>query len=163
MAVLCDAEWEALRRAYEAGDETVLAIAKRFGVARGTIQRRARVEGWLPRPIAGRYQAPPEDVVILRLYRTIDRQLAQLEARMNSDDPMTVADHERETRALGQLIRNFEKVSGLEGDQPGGGGRKRRARNQPDAGAGENDPHRLREELAERILKLREKQPPDQG
>ena len=121
MAALSDAEWDALRVAYETGDETVAAIAKRFGVARSTLQRRARGKGWLRRVTHGSYRIPAEDAVVLRLYRTIDRQLAQLEAHMNNNDDVTAADHERATRALGQLIRNFEKVSGLEGDQPVGG------------------------------------------
>ncbi|MEQ8825468.1 MAG: helix-turn-helix domain-containing protein [Filomicrobium sp.] len=44
-----EATWAEIRRAYEAGDETVSALAKRFGVSAGTIYRHARKCGWASR------------------------------------------------------------------------------------------------------------------
>ena len=114
--------WDQIRIDYETSRETIAQIARRFGVSRGAISHRSRTEGWLPRRT--RKRGPDDgqqDVLIRRLYRTIDRKLAQLEMRMSNDeDNLSIADHERETRALGQLIRNFEKVSGLETEQSGG-------------------------------------------
>ena len=45
----------------------------------------------------GAFSEQPRDVMIQRLYRTIDLKLAQLEARMAHEDELSVADHERET------------------------------------------------------------------
>ena len=79
---------------------------------------------------------------------------------MHTNDDLTIADHERETRALGQLIRNFEKVTGLEAEQDGSKN-KNRTKSGNETEIAELDPERLRNELAERILRLREKREPD--
>ena len=75
---------------------------------------------------------------------------------MEQGDSISIADHERETRAIGQLIRNFEKVSGLEPAEEVGRDsaavRKHSRQMEDDTG----DAERLRLELAERILRLRE-------
>ena len=80
---------------------------------------------------------------------------------VDDKDDLTIADHERETRALGQLIRNFEKVSGLEAGQQDDARTKQREQSDDETEAAAIDPERLRNELAERILRLREKQPPN--
>ena len=58
--------------------------------------------------------------LILRLYNAIDLKLTQMEHLMTNPDPAapttTSADHERETRALTGLIRNFEHVTELNAD-----------------------------------------------
>ena len=152
--------WDQVRIAYETSRETIAQLAWRFGVSTGAIQYRSRKEGWLPRRILQREAGSGQQhFLIRRLYRTIDQKLAQLEERMSNDeDNLSIADHERETRALGQLIRNFEKVSGLETEQSGGDGTKPGGKSDSDISGPVNDPERLRNELAERILRLREKQ-----
>ena len=96
--------------------------------------------------------------VVRRLYLAIDPTLQQLEAAMAKDEPLTAADHERETRALHTIIRNVEKVRELETGKrpPAATGAKRSA-----AGRAKltDDPEILRLELAERILRLRERRP----
>lgn len=42
-------DWAAVRRAYEAGAETVAAIARRFRLSQPKIRRRREAEGWPPR------------------------------------------------------------------------------------------------------------------
>ena len=152
--------WDQIRLAYEMSRETLAELALRFRVSVSAIQYRAKKEGWLPRrPRKGAIRSGSQDVLIRRLYRTIDHKLAQLEERMaNDDDDLSIADHERETRALGQLIRNFEKVSGLEAEQSGGTDRGPGGKSDEPAAGLATDPERLRNELAERILRLREKQ-----
>jgi len=57
--------------------------------------------------------------LILRLYNAIDLKLTQMEKLMTEpapDKPTSSADHERETRALTGLIRNFERVTELNAD-----------------------------------------------
>ena len=148
--------WEGVRLAYEDSDEPVVAIAKRFGIARSTLMKHVRSEGWTMRRNRRKLVCDTRDGMIDRLYRTIDLKLAQLEARMQNDSDLTVADHERETRAIGQLIRNFEKVSDLENDERDGSGARRDGKSEHEPDAAQLDPHQLRQELAQRILRLRE-------
>lgn len=163
MPDLTQAEWDEVRVAYEESYERVADIAVRFGIPRTTIQSRAVADGWLPRAMRRANWVPSSEHMIRRLYQYLDRKLAQMEARMDNDEELTVADHERETRALGQLIRNFEKVSDLNGELQDGADGKRHGPTEHDASDQPDDPHRLRNELAERILRLREKQAAQDG
>lgn len=43
-------DWAALRAAYEAGEETIAALCKRFAVTPTELAARRRAEGWPPRP-----------------------------------------------------------------------------------------------------------------
>ena len=158
-SVTPQAIWEQIRVAYETSRETVAQLAKRFAVSPGAIQYRSRKEGWLPRRVRkGTARPGRQDVLLCRLYRTIDQKLAQMEERMShEDDDLSIADHERQTRALGQLIRNFEKVAGLETEQSGGTDQPTGGKSERDAAELAIDPEHLRNELAERILRLREK------
>lgn len=157
--------WEDVRLAYEQGDEPIAALARRFGIAKSTLSKYARSHGWQPRRQRKSPGQQPREATIRRLYRTIDLKLAQLEARMQNDKDIAAADHERETRAIGQLIRNFEKVSEIESSAQNGANRKRGGKPEPQSEPqtdGERfDPQHLRAELAQRILRLRSNQPND--
>lgn len=59
--------------------------------------------------------------LIERLYNVINLKLTQLEQRMEAADPNASAtDHERETRAIAGLIRNFEHVTEIHTDHNAG-------------------------------------------
>jgi len=150
--------WQDVRQAYEHSNVPVITIAKRFGIAKSTLLKHARTNGWKPRRERRTPGQQPRDNMIRRLHRTIDLKLAQLEARMQNDKDITVADHEREIRAIGQLIRNFEKVSDLESSKQDGASEKCSIKAAHQDEAEQLDPHHLREELAQRILRLRAKQ-----
>lgn len=159
------ADWADLRAAYEAGGESKQALARRFGMSPATLTRRAKAENWCEPPKRAVPKAVKPEVrsddgkaqgLIQRLYRSIDRKLAQLEARMEQDDDISSADHERETRAIGQLIRNVEKITGLEAPAAPGHVTSGRKRSEHDQLSGDADAERIRLELAERILRLRE-------
>ncbi len=150
--------WVEIRHAYEKKQETVAELCERFGVSETAVYHRAKKLNWQRRRklLAKPEQSEPQ--VLDRLYRSVEIKLAQLEARMsNQDDDLSIADHERETRALGQLIRNFEKVIGLEVGERGTRRSKPGGKSEHDEPADDIDPVRLREELAERIRRLREK------
>lgn len=128
-----EAAWAEIRRAYEAGDETVSSLAARLRVSEGAIYRRARRDGWArrskknkgagetggksgsSRQSAGRIRKPgkgrggssPSASLIKRLYNAINAKLKRLEARMQTDHEITAAESERETRELGSMIRSF--------------------------------------------------------
>jgi hypothetical protein len=111
--------------------------------------RRPARRSRLPRTLAQRL------ALIDRLYRAIDAKLKQLEASMASSDAPSATDHERETRALGTLIRNVEKVADIETDLRRGSDDAARRDDSGDVGA--LDASRLRRELAERIRSVRER------
>lgn len=53
-------DWAAVRRAYETEPETVRRLSARFGLAEGSIGRRARREGWVRCPDAPLFGAPAD-------------------------------------------------------------------------------------------------------
>lgn len=155
MIRLSDADWRLIEAAYRSGRETTPEIAERFGVHRTTITARAKKCGWPTRQeIYG--DAGDKAGVILRFYRLIEIKLEQMELDMARSEERTAADNERETRALGTLIRNFEKVHGLErelgkdDDKRHGPGPEQHA-----------EAEAIRRELAERLVRLRETEPGD--
>jgi hypothetical protein len=107
-------------------------------------------------PAPKRPRPPSRATVVRRLYLAIDRNLSQLEVSMAKDEPASPADHERETRALHTIIRNVEKVSELET------GKRKPATAKRTTGRDRltDDPELLRLEIAERILRLRDRRAP---
>ena len=147
-----------MRVAYETSGEPAAAIAERYGISRTTLELHAVNEGWqLRAPLSQDGTADNNDVA-RRLYEFIDRKLAQLEARMDNDEALSVAEHEAETRALGQLIRGFEKVTNLVDESRADGDDHQRTAGVRDEF---DDPKRLREELAQRIRRLCRERPGD--
>jgi hypothetical protein len=87
--------------------------------------------------------------VIARLYRASSLKLEHMEARMASGESRSAQDEERESRALGAMIRNFEKVTEVVADlDRSEGGRPK------DAAAVSADAERMRREIAERLGRL---------
>ena len=156
MTILNDDEWRQVEHAYLNTAETIVTIAQRFGVAPVTIRNRRKQMGWRPRrPRAiknlhsnGTEKAAIKAALVARFYRLLNRKLEQMETDMTTSSERTSADHEREIRALGTLIRNFEKVMGLE-QESGNDGKQDRT-----GPAREAEAEAIRRELAERIVKL---------
>ena len=97
--------------------------------------------------------------IIGRLYAAIFRKVEQLEICMSTDEPVAPADHERETRIIGTLLRNVELVDDV--NRPAAGDN---ARGDPPKSVGTAadrgiDQEHLRRELAARVKRLRERQP----
>lgn len=171
-------DWVRVRADYVGGSGTVVAIGERHGVSDGQIRRRARVEGWPRRtspcrekvvgseatPLLTPRRAPKSSrssraVMIRQLYRLVAQNLKRMETAMTTDDPASPADKERETRAIGKLIQNVERVTELETDRNRGA----KPRSDADGKSGEPGPltpeetQRLSLELAERLYKLAER------
>lgn len=126
-----DATWAQVHAAYIANELTVDEICVQYGIKFQQLYARRSAGKW---PLRGRPNArkkpldensPPPTAraaraqLILRLYNAIDLKLIQMEKLMTNPDPAkptTSADHERETRALTGLIRNFERVTELNSD-----------------------------------------------
>ena len=168
-------DWDALKRAYEAhtGDLADLAVAN--SIQPRTLRDYARKFGWVrpasagvatgavarPKPAgaptgAVRVTEPTEAsraALVARLRGTIMFKLQQLEASMETSDGLSPADHERQSRALGTLVRNLEVVDDLgRCDGSAGGGKPGH-----ELETASHDEEQLRRELAARIQRLRER------
>ena len=106
-------DWNAVRVAYESGQDTVRSVADRFAVAVHAINYRAKKNNWRRRRgKSEKTDTDPQRVLVQRLYRTIDRKLEQLEARMqnNNDDFGETAPEGREAvESLEKLLEAVEK------------------------------------------------------
>lgn len=94
--------------------------------------------------LPGRQQ---QAALIARLYRAISLKLEQMETRMANGEDRSAQDEERESRALGTMIANFEKVtevvSGFD-----------RAAEPAARGTQQADAERMRREIATRLERL---------
>lgn len=75
---------------------------------------------------------------------------------METNDDLSIADHERETRAIGQLIRNVEKIVELEEAAETAARQRRLVDDDEERPQGGADADEIRRELAERIFRFRE-------
>ena len=157
--------WAEVRRLYGLGDVTCGALAAQFGVSPKTIQGRAKREGWETAPESPEGDKPAvkkrrrvyatlptpgtRRKMIGRLYRAISLKLEHMEARMASGESRSAQDEERESRALGAMIRNFEKVTEVVADLDRSEGARPK-----DAAAVTADAERMRREIAERLGRL---------
>lgn len=155
MTILSKEEWREVEHAYCRTTEPVAKIAARFGVNTATINDHRKRNGWPPRrPKAVRGADGPVAVshadLMTRFYGLISLKLEQMEEDMARSSERTPADNERETRALGTLIRNFEKVFGLEQET------SRDGKQNGDKPEGHAEAEAIRRELAERLVRMRE-------
>jgi hypothetical protein len=169
-------DWAGARSAFETTPEHPVDIARRCGVGHFLeIYSCSRKDNWSPYPgerDAAKFKAvrrpkrtptpptatpttrtsarkPKRQQMIERLYRVIDNNLSQLEDIMQTQSDPSIADNEKETRTIGTVIGNIEKLKGLEDDA----GKSRHAtKSTPFADAAETE--RVRRELAERFYKL---------
>jgi hypothetical protein len=161
-------DWPAIRRAYEDQSLSVRKIAEGHGVTVSALNRRRTAEGWprraqkKPSP-AGRSKrstgqsiARGRKAIVERLYNILERNLKLMEVRMETSEPGTAADRERDTRAIGSLTRTVGKITELDAEtkpvaSTAAGSEKARG------GIDEAEADRIRVELAQRILKFRER------
>ena len=155
-------DWAAVRRLYEEGGTTVAAIAAAHGITTSAILKRRAAEGWPKRSVAGsgssktapRGHAPAtgRNALIARLLRVVDRNLKLMEMHMDSGQPGTAADRERESRAIGTLTRTIEKLTELQSETDAA--RAADPKNSSGSPLDDGNADRLRLEIAERILRL---------
>ena len=153
MARLSDCEWRLVERAYCDATDSVTDIAARFGIRPSTIYSRRDKFGWPPRRAGAITQTSPhnretridEGDLIERFLALISLKLEQLENDMAGSTQCTSSDHERHARAIGTLVRGYEKISGV---KRGGGHGGEDGGERPEAEV-------IRRELAEQIVRLR--------
>lgn len=171
--------WASVRRAHEDTTESAAKFCKRFGVSVSTYYKRRKREGWPSRQGDGRKPGADQDNggsssrregakqtrassptrLIKRLYAAIDQELQHLEADACECPAAGVADIERRTRTLMNMIRGFEKVLELDADkQKPEGSRAKRGAGQgakrQDTRVSVDDAERMRQDIAERLERL---------
>ncbi|MDK9697799.1 MAG: hypothetical protein OEL76_15570 [Siculibacillus sp.] len=140
--------WGEIRAAYEGSELAVAAIAEAYGVSVDTIYGRAKRGGWhrrRPRGAPAGTTAPLDRTVLIgRLFKAVERQIAEVERRFEGAAPPSL--EEKDARTLGALARTLELLIGLE-KQAGTDG------NEP-----EPDIDEFRLDLARRLESLRRAQ-----
>ncbi|BCP52813.1 hypothetical protein K32_14300 [Kaistia sp. 32K] len=104
-------QWAAVRVAYETTAQGLREIAAQHGVSHVSVAKQAARHGWL-RP----GEAPPlpdeaaEEKLVARLYRTFEKQVAELELRFANGE---VGVDEKDARTLSVLARTLETLGKL--------------------------------------------------
>lgn len=178
---------ERARRLYVDTDVPIADIARVVGCSEGTIKVWVKEEDWPRRrprsrassepaalpagaaapvgvaanetgsttPVRGRAPSAAGSLTLhQRCCRLFDQFLSSLEDRMNADDPTSEKLSERDVRALGSFSRAIEKIKEIE---PGPSPDARADSRHGAATDGRDDEDRLRRELVDRLLKLRER------
>jgi len=163
---LDEATWAEIERLYVDSDETVDAIARRFGTSSRKIYKRVKLKG-LPlrggrsrRPVGRAGPALPvppgdptraaRDALISRLYRALSRKIKHLEDRMTTTDGADPEISEQQTRELNSAVSAFEKVTEVHTDAD----KVRAAAERAAAPVTRADLERLRRDLAERLHRV---------
>lgn len=169
-----EATWRAIERAYCDTTETLASIAGRYGIAVSSIHKRAGAYGWPRRrshsarvAVSSESLGAARDAVARQLYRRMSQRLEQMELGKAGGGEPSVDDPD--DRMLTQLIRQFEKLTGLDGisQRERGDGRRGPAtateRSGKDRSAGRGcerqlspplDAERIRDEIAQRLERL---------
>ena len=168
-AALTQEQWAEVRRLRDELDLTTETIAARMGVHPRTIERHAVSEGWLLRAPGPKKAKDPSAFeaftvaarrkLIQRLYKAMDTKLNLMERRMKTQlanlrkagNDLPSADHERDARAFGTIIKNIDQVKEMQADL------ERVAGGQPATAADAElfaEADRFRREIAERLARF---------
>lgn len=144
-------------------------IAARLGVHTRTVEKRALREGWRSdragsksvgdKPSFEALTLVARRSLIQRLYKTMDTKLKLMERRMErqmvdldkDNTDLSAADHERDARAFGTMIKNIDQVKEMQADLD------RVAGGQPATAADAElfaEADRFRREIAERLARF---------
>ena len=163
-------QWAEARGLRETAGLGVGEIAVRFGVTEETVRRHAEKDGWLSPPgtpappakrtirLRGASSVVSRRQLIKRLHKAMDTKLRLMERRMETQmtnldagKDLTSADHERDTRILGAMIKNIEQVKEMQADLD------RVTRGQPATADDAElfaEAERFRREIAERLARF---------
>ena len=146
-------DWSAIRKACEAGGQTIAEIARRHNVSPHRIYRKRRQ--WARDDEQGAAELDHQKMV-QRLYNATDQQIRHLESRLASGE---AAFDEKEARMLGTIARTLDKIMELtpRDTQP----KSKPAKSAKEKGSDEtsqsaSDLDALRKELAHRLDRLQQ-------
>jgi len=176
-----EAFWKDVREQYEDPRLSVAKVCKKFKITPSALYYHLRKEGWrmrrarsavagkglgntpsgkLKKAKSGCAKGEPDcgtQQIGARLFEVLEIKLAEIEARISHGDDPSAAENEREQRVIGNLIRNFDKLTEFNERRSGGavrGGQKNKQKSIADDG-GEDlsklNAMQFREEIARRI------------
>ena len=165
---LTQEQWAEVRRLRDELDLSTDTIAARMGVNPRTIERYAEREGWALRtpgpkkrkdPAFEAFTVAARRKLVQRLYKAMDTKLKLMERRMQTQltnlrkagTDLSSADHERDARAFGTIIKNIDQVKEMQADL------ERVAGGQPATAADAElfaEADRFRREIAERLARF---------
>jgi flagellar motility protein MotE (MotC chaperone) len=142
--------WLRTRSRYEAGQDSVKAIAESLGLSPARLVREAKARGWALRGRKASATQRPKDstrATLKRFKDLLQSRLGQLESQLGDiSSQVTALTSERDIRAMNTLVRTLEKVLELE--------RKDRAHRARKVQQRRNFDDAARTELARRIEKI---------
>ena len=103
-----EADWPAIRRAYEERTETLKQMCDRFGVTKGQLEHRQKKERW---PSRRSTMKDRHSSTLARLFGVLEKQVAKL---ANAHDDKL---GDKEAQQLTELVKNFEKLSTIAGEE----------------------------------------------
>lgn len=120
-------DWHQVRAEYEAGGQSIAAIARRHGISRSTLYRQRRRQGWQcgvqtasqnrdQEVQASRVPADGAARASMRMIAIVNRMTDQLDAVLAESDmsAMSAADRKGLSDLVTNLTRALEKLSALE-------------------------------------------------
>ncbi len=152
-------DWAVIAHDYASGALTVAEICTLHGVSASMLYRRAAQEGWQMRhkPASATRGREDGNRMAARLLFALDQKMTEFENRMAQGGVATAADSERDARTLNTLVRLFEKLKGFGGKgETDAKTAAAPAHTSTSAGEHAHDADRLRNDLAQRLEKLRE-------
>ena len=163
---LPDAFWASVRQRYEAGKESVSAIAAEAGYSVQALVSRARAGGWRLRGSTSRKAIGTRET-IARLKALLQQRLGDLETQIGAlGQAATAATSERDIRSMNTLVRTLEKVLELERKDRAQRSKQRKQQRQFDDAEREALAEKLeglRRELAGEAIAETDEQPRNDG
>ncbi len=147
--------WAAVRQRYEAGKESVSAIAAAANIPAQALTAKARAGGWKLRGHGSKKAAGTRET-IARLKALLQQRLGDLESQIGAlGEAATAATSERDIRSMNTLVRTLEKVLELERKDRAQRSKQRKQQRQFDDAE--------REALAEKLEGLRQELAEEEG
>jgi hypothetical protein len=133
-------------------------VPKRKTKTRRKVLKRAAVPNAAGVP-SDAVEWPSREELVRRIRRVIIRKLVQLELDMETEQPLSPADQERQSRLTGSLISNVEKLDGFAGadDSAGAAAGSGNPKSSRAVERVDDDADRLRREIAAKLERLRER------
>ena len=113
---IAPAQWAEARRLFENTLVPVKEIAAMVGLARTTLRRRAKAEGWTMRraPMAPLPSSLPDRAVLAaRIRDLVDRELCAVERVLEVIQPADAAEADRSARTLANIARATREIVAL--------------------------------------------------
>jgi len=144
-------DWRAIARDYTRADCTIMELCVRHSVSRSSLYRRIKAGVFASRSAHKAASPAARDAhgLLRRLTHALDDKMTKFEQRLQCNELLSSADHEREARTLHSLLRMFERVSELSDAA------RKAAAAAPAAKGFDADADIFRRQLAARLDKLR--------